>query len=67
MTTEIEMNEALAELLLASSSTTAFDLLDASVRNVKSFKEVGMLTKNKGLVVTLTDGSEFQVTVVKSR
>ena len=37
------------------------------VRKVASFEDVGMLTRNRGLVVTMDDGAEFQVTVVRSR
>jgi hypothetical protein len=33
----------------------------------QSFVSVGMLTYNKGMVVRLKDGSEFQVTIVQSR
>jgi hypothetical protein len=32
-----------------------------------SFEEVGVMTDNAGLVLRLEDGSEFQVTVVRSR
>lgn len=34
---------------------------------VDTFKDCGILTQNKGLVVTMDDGSEFQVTIVRSR
>lgn len=34
---------------------------------VQMFVEAGVLTNNDGLVVTLGDGSEYQVTVVQSR
>ena len=34
---------------------------------ISTFKEAGVLTRNEGLVFRLTDGSEFQVTVVKAR
>ena len=37
------------------------------VRSVRTFEDVGVLTGNRGVVVTLTDGSEFQLTVVQSR
>ena len=33
---------------------------------VRSFEDAGILTHNEGLVLRLPDGSEFQVTVVKS-
>jgi hypothetical protein len=40
----------------------ADELLD-----VCSFERAGVMTHNEGLVVSLEDGSEFQVTVVRSR
>ena len=33
----------------------------------QSFDEAGLMTYNKGLVVILPDGSEFQITIVQSR
>ena len=41
-------------------------LLDM-VTETRTFEDGGVLTMNKGLTVTLDDGSEFQVTLVKSR
>lgn len=37
------------------------------VESTVSFENSGMLTINKGLVVRLANGSEFHLTVVKSR
>ncbi len=34
---------------------------------VQSYEEAGVMTYNKGLVITLPDGSEFQLTIVQSR
>ena len=34
---------------------------------VKTFKEATILTKNKGIVIGFEDGSEFQLTIVKSK
>ena len=34
---------------------------------VRSFAKAGVLTWNKGLVITLADGSEYQLTIVRSR
>jgi hypothetical protein len=31
------------------------------------YEDVGMLTTDRGLVVTLPDGSQFQVTIVQSK
>ena len=36
------------------------------VKNVRTFAEVGVLTQDKGLVVRLRAGEEFQVTIVRS-
>ena len=33
----------------------------------ESYRDAGILTRNKGLVVRTEDGSKFQVTVVRSR
>jgi hypothetical protein len=33
----------------------------------KTFNDVGMLTMNAGLVITLSNGDEYQLTVVQSR
>ena len=33
----------------------------------RSYQEDGVLTDNDGLVLRLEDGSEFQITVVRSR
>lgn len=40
---------------------------DDLVRQVESFADRGVLTSNTGFVVTMDDGSEFQVTVLRSR
>jgi len=37
------------------------------IKEVQTFDFAGLLTKNKGLVVKLKDGSEFQLTIVKSK
>lgn len=34
---------------------------------VQTYDNAGIMTYNKGLVITLPDGSEFQVTIVQSR
>lgn len=37
------------------------------VTRAENFGERGVLTQNAGLVITLADGAEYQVTVVRSR
>ena len=34
---------------------------------VQTFEEAGMMTRDAGLVITLPDGTEFQLTIVQSR
>lgn len=38
-----------------------------NISQVRSFNDEGMLTSNKGLVVKLENGSEFQLTIVKRK
>ena len=71
--TERDMELCLYDLLCGVS---AADLEDANVDipddvadidRVSTYPEVGMLTDNAGLVLRMKDGSEFQITIVKSR
>ena len=41
--------------------------LPCLVQEVSTFAEAGVMTRNAGLVFRMYDGSEFQVTVVRSR
>ena len=45
--------------------TLPVDLAD--IREVQTFDEAGVLTMNKGLVVTLAGHCKMQVTIVQSR
>ena len=36
------------------------------VKHISTFEEQGLLTNNKGLVVELADGSEYELTIVPS-
>ncbi len=48
-----------------------YDLLDEEGMEqdfaVRTFEEEGVLTMNKGLVLRFPDGSEYQLTIVRSR
>ena len=39
---------------------------DHSIDRIETFRERGVLTSNRGLVVTLGNGQEFQLTIVES-
>ena len=62
-TTDQEVLEML-QAALAGYREEELDTADAI--RVQTFEEAGVLTYNKGLVLRLPDGSEFQVTIVKS-
>jgi len=71
---ETELQDGLKTLLEELSYMDAddrerFDLPAemAEVDRVSTFEEAGVLTRDAGLVVTATDGTEFQVTIVHSR
>ncbi|MGH9867482.1 MAG: hypothetical protein ACREAA_04865 [Candidatus Polarisedimenticolia bacterium] len=53
--------------VLAATDGDSDDINQTTIRRIHTFEEVGVLSRDAGLVVTLTDGSEFQLTVVRSR
>jgi hypothetical protein len=57
---ELAFAAMLSELLYTTDG-------DAEVVRVDTYAEEGMLTNNAGLVVSLADGSQYQLTVVQSR
>ena len=58
-TTDAEMEGLLAEVL----SQPGIEELET----VRTFGEEGVLTNNRGLVLRLGDGTEWQLTIVRSR
>ena len=61
---ESTLQDALKELI-----TDGYDSSEICWENlqVHTYEEAGVLTYNKGLVITLPDGTEFQLTIVRSR
>ena len=47
--------------------TSGWALDIKQVARVQTLEDAGVLNRNCGLVVTMNDGSEFQVTIVQSR
>ena len=37
------------------------------IRSVVTFEETGLLTRNAGLIVRMDDGTEFRITIIRSR
>ena len=52
--------------MLIEAQEEVFEGTEHIVRIV-SFEEAGLLTSTEGLVIRLTDGSEFQVSVRRAR
>ena len=63
--TEDTMQEGLRELI-AEAADDSFGIGWEDAR-VRTFEQAGVMTYNKGLVISLPDGSEFQLTIVQSR
>jgi len=67
---EPQMRALIGDLLLYGMDTAAEEGIDqfpARVEGLRTFEEAGLLTSNEGLVARLSDGSEIQITIVKSR
>ena len=66
---ETALNDLFAELILeADCQEYPEDLPEelSGVEMVRTFEEAGILTYNKGLVIRMKSGAEFQLTVVRS-
>lgn len=62
--TETEVEEALRAVLQFCVSVSDTILDDAMA---ETFEKAGVMTMNRGLVVRLKDGCEYQLTIVQSR
>ena len=63
--TEDTMQEGLRELI-ETAEEDSFGIGWEEAR-VRTFEQAGIMTYNKGLVISLPDGTEFQLTIVQSR
>ena len=64
--TEEDFTDCLAALLNGEIDIDEVQDEDR-IDSVVSFRDAGVLTNNAGCVVTMDDGTEFQITVVRSR
>ncbi|MCD8235218.1 MAG: hypothetical protein LUD00_00895 [Prevotellaceae bacterium] len=62
--TETEVEETLRAVLQFCVSVSDTILDDAMA---ETFEKAGVMTMNRGLVVRLKDGCEYQLTIVQSR
>lgn len=63
--TEEDLQDGLAQLI-TSDWTYGSEICWEDMR-VETYEQAGVMTYNKGLVITLPDGSEYQLTIVQSR
>jgi hypothetical protein len=63
-TTEETFALDLADILANCNTSIG---LDVEIIRVGTFAESGLLTRDSGVIVCLNDGTEFQLTVVRSR
>ena len=53
--------------LLSGCSIEDTELGEDGVDKITTYEDGGYLTYNRGLVLTTADGSEFQITITKTR
>jgi hypothetical protein len=76
-TTDAQVEQLLRNLLDEHGEDALFNVLGyddndddapmALIRHANSFENEGVITYNRGLVLQLEDGTEFQITIVQSR
>ena len=59
------LENALTEFLQGGDVYTAEDAV--GIESVISFDQAGLMTNNAGVVIRLSDGSEFQLSINRSR
>jgi hypothetical protein len=64
MTTEDEVIDMISEALYMYQDEYGSDDLDESI-NIRTFDEVGMLTRSSGMVLSIGD-QKFQITIVEA-
>ena len=67
--TENDFNAETLQHALRDLLTQGYDEDDMCWENmnIQTFEEAGILTYNKGLVISMPDGTEYQLTIVQSR
>ncbi len=60
------MQNAIRTLLDGGDGIESIDAFEDGIALVDTFVNYGVMTNNAGLVIRMTDGSEFQITIVRS-
>jgi hypothetical protein len=66
---KLMLDDALAMVLGDLDPDDGIEMPEAfeCLNRVATYDEVGILTTDKGLVIRTADGSEFQITIVRSK
>ena len=66
---EAQFTEETLQVGLKELITEGYDSFEINWENlqVRTFEQAGVMTYNKGLVIEMPDGTEFQLTIVQSR
>ena len=62
---DLMFEDFLGALLQDDDALENYDI--PAVKRVATFEERGMMTADRGLVVKLVSGEEFQITIIQSR
>lgn len=65
-THEDTIEAALLAALNPETADLAQSSADVTVRAARSYRDAMVLTGNRGIELTLSDGSQFQITIVRS-
>ena len=55
------------EQMIEEELKELFEGMVSGVIEVQTFDEAGILTQDRGVLVTLEDGKEYQISIVRSR
>lgn len=62
---EAALEDTLQALLEGDPMENLFE--EVGINSVHTFNDAGVMTRNKGLVLVMADGTEFQLTIVQSK
>jgi len=65
--TDTEVMNGIKELIEGEALSDYFGGGRVDVQSVETFSDAGILTNNKGLVLRMRDGAEFQIEIIQSR
>lgn len=59
--------QAILENVDLAEYTDGLDDVEVGIERIDTYERAGLMTNNKGLVLTMKDGTEFQLQIVQSK